>query len=222
MQSAFWLQKWQEGKTGFHRDTPLPLLMKHWPNLSLPVGARVLVPLCGKSPDLAWLHAQGLRVLGVELSPLAVTQFFREHDLSPEIHATAAGIHHRAGNIEIIQGDIFDLDDATLASCDAVYDRAAIIALPPPLRRRYVAEVYARLPVRCQGLLVTLEYSQEEMDGPPFSVDAGMLDELLCAAWRIERLDHRAILDSEPGFRHRGLTALHTGVYRLRHRTDSA
>jgi len=215
MQEEFWLQRWREGRTGFHREQPLPLLLKYWPTLALPLGSRVFVPLCGKSPDLAWLAAQGHCVLGVELSPLAVEQFFAEQGITPERHESPMGVHHVAGRIEIVQGDVFALDDATLAGCAAFYDRAAVVALPSPLRERYAREVYARLPAGCRGLMVTLEYPQKERDGPPFSVDADNVDALFGRNWEISELDRRDILDDEPRFREAGVTALHTGVYRL-------
>ena len=218
MQAGFWLQRWREGHIGFHREQPLPWLLKHWPALALPQGCRVLVPLCGKSPDMAWLAAQGHRVLGVELSPLAVEQFFAEHDLTPTRHESPMDVHCVAGPIEIIQGDVFALDDATLAGCTAFYDRAAVVALPPPLRERYAREVYARLPAGCHGLMVTLEYPQQEMDRPPFSVDADNVDALFGCDWDVSMLDQRDILNDEPRFREAGGTTLHTGVYRLRRR----
>src|SRR5690625_3981549 len=186
MQAEFWLQRWREGRTGFHRDAPMPLLVQHWPALHLAGGSRVLVPLCGKTLDMPWLAEQGYRVLGVELSPLAIGQFFDGLGLEPETHETAMGTHHVAGNIEIIQGDAFGLDDATLAGCDAVYDRAAVIALPAALRERYARDVYGRLRPGCRALMITLEYPQHEMDGPPFSVDAGHVDALFGDAWQVE------------------------------------
>lgn len=215
MQAEFWLARWREGRTGFHRDEPMPLLTKHWPELGLPAGSRVLVPLCGKSLDMAWLVAQGHRVLGVELSPLAVAQFFDEHGLGATRHTSKLGTHHVSGNIEIIQGDVFGLDEATLATCSGIYDRAAIIALPPPMRERYARELYARLPARCRGVMVTLEYPQAEMAGPPFSVEETEVRERFGADWDVALLERRGILANEPKFRQDGVTALHTSVYRL-------
>ncbi|HKR76545.1 MAG TPA: thiopurine S-methyltransferase [Rhodanobacter sp.] len=222
MQAEFWLERWREGHTGFHRDAPMPLLLQHWPTLALPKGSRVLVPLCGKTLDMPWLAEQGHRVLGVELSPLAVAQFFAEQDLTPKRHESPMGVHHVAGNIEIIEGDVFALDDATLASCSAVYDRAAVIALPPPLRGRYAREVYARLPAGCRGVMITLEYPQHEMEGPPFSVDGGEVAALFAADWNVELLERRDILASQPRFQEDGVSSLHTSVLRLQRRPAAA
>ncbi len=218
MQAEFWLQRWREGRIGFHRDAPMPLLVQHWPALALDRGSRVLVPLCGKTLDMAWLAGRGHRVLGVELSPLAIGQFFDGQGLVPEKHETATGVHHVAGNIEIIQGDVFGLDDATLAGCDAVYDRAAIIALPPAMRERYARDVYARLPAGCRTLMITLEYPQHEMDGPPFSVGPDDVRALFDGAWQVDLLERRDILASQPKFQQDGVTSLHTSVHRLERR----
>ena len=218
MHPDFWHARWQEGRIGFHQDRPTPLMLKHWSTLGLPPGAKVFVPLCGKSLDMAWFAAQGLRVLGVELSRLAVRQFFDEQELDPEITLSPMGEHFRAGPVEIVCGDAFALDDATLASCDAVYDRAALIALPRALRQQYADELYARLPAHCRGLLVTLEYPQHEKAGPPFPVAEDEVRALFEARWSVDVLERRDILDAQPTFVDEGVTRLHTGVYRLQRR----
>ncbi|EIL98756.1 thiopurine S-methyltransferase [Rhodanobacter thiooxydans] len=215
MEPEFWLQRWREGRTGFHQAAPTPLLLRHWPALALAAGSRVFVPLAGKSMDLLWLAGQGHRVLGVELSPLAVTQFFDEHGLTPQVHASRLGLHHVAGEIELICGDVFDLDAAALADCAAVYDRAALIALPPDLRRRYVRELHARLPAGCQDLLITLEYPQHAKQGPPFSVPEAEVRELYGRDWTVATLERYDILAQQPGFAAEGVSALETVAYRL-------
>lgn len=221
MDPQFWLQRWQQGQTGWHRDGVMPLLEQHWHSLALAPGSRVLVPLCGKSLDMLWLSGQGFRVLGVDLSPLAIQQFFAEHQLDAQVHEAADGTHHVAGAIEIIRGDIFGLDAATLASCSSVYDRAAVIAMPQAMRERYAQHVYARLPTGARALMITLEYPQAEMDGPPFSVDQAEVQRLLAATWDITQLERRDILHSQPRFSAQGVTALHTAVYQLTRRAHA-
>lgn len=216
MEADFWLERWQEGRTRFHRDDVMPLLRQHWAVLALPADSRVLVPLAGKSLDMRWLAEQGFRVLGAELSPLAVAQFFEENALTPTQSDQIDGRHFVAGNIEVVCGDVFALETASLANCSAVYDRAALIALPAEMRRRYVNEVYGRLPLGCQVLLITLEYPQAEKAGPPFSVDAAEVQALFSPQWSIEEIDRRDILAQEPAFQAEGVTALATAVYHLR------
>lgn len=215
MDPDFWLQRWREGRTGFHQQRPTPLLVEHWPALALPAGSQVLVPLAGKSLDMVWLAAQGHRVLGVELSPLAVAQFFTEHQLVPEVSESRYGRHHRAGNIELIRGDVFDLDAGALAGCAAVYDRAALIALPPELRHRYVDELYGRLPAGCRGLLITLDYPPHEKSGPPFAVSEVEVRKRFGRDWNVAMLERRDILDQQPGFAAEGVSLLETAAYRL-------
>lgn len=219
MDHEFWRQRWREGRIGFHRSEVMPLLIEHWAALQLPPNSRVLVPLCGKSLDMLWLAAQGHEVLGVEVSELAVTQFLSENRLDAQQFSSPNGVHYRAGRIEVICGDAFTLDDATLATCSAFYDRAAMIALPPALRQRYFETVYARLPAGARGLLITLSYPQQEKVGPPFSVEEDEVQARFARHWRIDRLDRRDILAHEPDF---GVSALYTAVYRLMRESQPA
>ena len=217
MNPDFWHQRWQDNQIGFHQAAPTPLLLKHWPSLDVPAGAKVFVPLAGKSLDMPWFAAQGHRVLGVELSELAVAQFFAENGLRPEIRDTHYGRHYEAGGIELILGDAFGLDADLLRDCDAVFDRAALIALPPELRRRYANELYAKLPAGCRGLLITLEYPQAERDGPPFSVPGDEVRALYGRDWDIDLLERRPIPPEHPGFVS-GVSKLDTAAYALRRR----
>lgn len=215
MDSEFWQQRWREGRIGFHQARPTPSLVAHWQTLALAPGSCVFVPLAGKSLDLLWLAAQGHRVLGVELSPLAVAQFFEEQRLVPQVHDSNLGRHHLAGAIELVCGDVFDLDVPALADCAAVYDRAALIALPPEWRHRYVRELYARLPAGCRGLLISMEYPPHEKQGPPFAVSEAEVRELYGRDWQVATLERSDILAQQPGFAAEGVTALETVVYRL-------
>ncbi|MET0889235.1 MAG: thiopurine S-methyltransferase [Stenotrophomonas maltophilia] len=215
MNPDFWHDRWREGRIGFHQETETPWLPKLWPTLAVPEGSRVFVPLAGKSLDMLWLRAKGHRVLGVELSRLAVEQFFAEHGLTPTIRESRHGTHYVHDGIELICGDAFALDAGALADCDAVFDRAALIALPPELRLRYVGELYSRLPSGCRGMLVTLEYPQEQKAGPPFSVDEAEVRALYQRDWTVSLLERADILAMQPGFIEEGVTSLATAAYRL-------
>ena len=215
MEPSFWQQRWREGRVGFHQDRVTPLLEDHWNAIGVPAGGCVFVPLAGKSLDMLWLAARGYRVLGVELSPIAVEQFFAEHQLLPTRRESRYGIHYVAGEIELICGDAFALDAEILAPCAGVYDRAALIALPADMRQRYVDQVYARLPTGCRGLLVTMEYPPHQKDGPPFGVDEDEVRRLYAPDWAVESLARSDILASQPGFIAEGVTALHAAAYRL-------
>jgi thiopurine S-methyltransferase len=218
MEAKFWQQRWHEGRIGFHQEQVTPLLEQYWSAVGAISGDGVFVPLAGKSRDMSWLAARGHRVLGVELSGIAVAQFFAEHELAPTKQKIPSGILHSADGIDLVHGDVFALGADLLSGCCAVYDRAALIALPPPMRERYAREVYSRLPSGCRGLLVTLEYPQHEKQGPPFSVSADEVEALFRRDWELEVLERRDILASQPGFVAEGVTALHTVAWRLQRR----
>ena len=217
MHPEFWHQRWSDNQIGFHQAAPTPLLLKYWPALGIDPGSRVFVPLAGKSLDMAWLASQGYRVLGVELSSFAIEQFFEEHALVPSIRQSRYGRHYVAGPVELICGDAFGLEEAALQDCRAVFDRAALIALPPRLRARYAGELYSRLPTGCRGLLITLDYPQHEKAGPPFSVPETEVRGLFEQDWAVDLLDHRPIPPEHPGAIG-GLSRLDTAVYALRKR----
>lgn len=216
MHPEFWLRRWQNNQIGFHAAAINPYLQKYWSVLDVPKGAQVLVPLCGKSLDLAWLAGQGLRVLGVELVQQAVEDFFREQGLEPEIRQHGAFRIYQAGDLQLWCGDILALTADDLRDCTALYDRAALIALPPPMREAYAAHLSRVLPSGCRGLLVNLDYDQSQMDGPPFSVPDAEVQRLL-ADWQPKVLHLENGLQAEENwkFLQRGLQRLDEGVYRL-------
>ena len=213
-----WLARWREGRTNFHQDAPSPMLVEFWGAIGVPREGRVFVPLAGKSVDMPWLAERGHRVFGVELVPMAVAQFFEEQGLQPEVTQTAIGPLSTSGPVELLCADVFALEARDLADCEAVFDRAALIALPPVLRERYVREVYTKLPQGCRGLLVTLEFPQDEKPGPPFSVPEREVRELFDQDWTVEVLARRDSLSKNPSFVDAGVTSMDVVVYRLQRR----
>lgn len=165
---TFWHDRWTTGQLGFHEAQPNAHLVRWWPTLGLAANARVLVPLCGKSKDLAWLLAQGHTVVGVELSPIACAAFFAEQGLEPTRTEGPDFVTWSCGPITLLQGDIFELE--LPGSFDAVWDRAATIALPPDLRARYGPQVRRQLKQGGALLIVSFVYDATRRDGPPFSV----------------------------------------------------
>ena len=187
---AEWLARWRDGRIGFHEGNPNTFLERHLGALA--GRRRVLVPLCGKAEDLAFLAAHGHEVLGIELAEQAVREFFAAHALKPSIVAHGPFTAYRAGSITLLAGDMFDLSPRWAGPIDALYDRAALIALPPELRRRYVDLVRALLPAGAPGLVITLEYDQAVMAGPPFAVLEAELRSHFGAATAIELLGERS------------------------------
>jgi thiopurine S-methyltransferase len=213
MEPKFWQERWARNQIGFHLPEVNPYLQRHWPPLA--EGAKVLVPLCGKSLDLMWLASQGLRVLGVELSEQAVEAFFSEQNLTPRITARGVFKVYQADSIEIWCGDFFALDAEVLADCTALYDRAALIALPPLMRARYTDHLNTLLPAGCQGLLITLDYEQVQKAGPPFAVTDEEVQLLLGEYWTLQVLQEQDILGESWKFVQDGVTRLEERVYQL-------
>lgn len=170
MEADFWHQKWEKNDIGFHREEANPLLADHFDALKLSQGSRLFLPLCGKTRDIAWLLSQGHRVAGAELSALAVTQLFEELGIKPDVVDAGALTHYRSEALDLFLGDFFELEPERLGAVGAIYDRAALVALPETLRKRYAAHL-TRITDSAPQLLVTYVYDQTVIDGPPFSVN---------------------------------------------------
>jgi thiopurine S-methyltransferase len=226
MDPAFWKQRWLENKIGFHLDEVNPYLIEQWPRLDVPAPARIFVPLCGKSVDMAWLAMQGYDIEAVELSELAVEQFFEEQQIDCERTETGEWIVYQSrprpdrGNIRIWCGDFFEVTREQLGYIDAVYDRAALIALPADKRGPYVEQLLA-LTGPVPQFLVTLNYPQEQMAGPPFAVPYSEVNILYRDAYGEQGAElpgPDVEIDVLPGhgkFAERGLKALSECVYLL-------
>lgn len=171
MDSNFWLKKWQDNEIRFHELKANPLLVKHFHNLALGPESRVFIPLCGKTLDAGWLLSQGHRVVGAELVEMAIQQLFEELRTKPIVTALGSLKRYSAPNIDVFVGDIFELTAQMLGPVDAVYDRAALVALPEEMRIRYAAHL-SSITERAPQLLITLAYDQGLIPGPAFSVTA--------------------------------------------------
>jgi thiopurine S-methyltransferase len=169
MDPDFWHDRWQRGQIGFHQPQVNGFLERHIGALGIKPGARIFLPLCGKTRDIGWLLAQGYRVAGAELSDIAIRDLFADLGVTPDTTPAGALKRHSAPGIDIFEGDIFALTPETLGPVDAVFDRAALVALPPAMRARYASHM-ATLTARAPQLLVTFDYDQSLTEGPPFSV----------------------------------------------------
>ncbi|MGI2258907.1 thiopurine S-methyltransferase [Shewanella sp. GXUN23E] len=215
MDAAFWHSKWQSQQIGFHLDAVNPLLTEFWSSLQLSPDAEVFVPLCGKSLDMTFLAEQGHRVMGCELSELAVRQFFEEQGLDASLEI--AGMHQKFSfeEITVYQGDFFALQPEQTTPCDGFYDRAALIAWPEEMRDSYARKLAQLLKPGAIGLLVTLDYPQETLQGPPFAVSEGWIDQHLAPYFDIEQLCCRDVLADNPRFVKKQVPWLNEAVYRL-------
>ena len=169
MDADFWHDKWEKNEIAFHQSEPNPLLVTYFDQLALDQGSRVFLPLCGKTLDISWLLANGYRVVGAELSRLAIEQLFAQLEMTPEISTLGKVVRYHTKNINVFVGDLFDVSIKMVGQVDATYDRAALVALPEEMRTRYTAYL-TNVTHNAPQLLITFEYDQSAMAGPPFSV----------------------------------------------------
>ncbi|MEO0444194.1 MAG: thiopurine S-methyltransferase [Pseudomonadota bacterium] len=169
MDALFWHKRWQDNQIGFHESSVNPLLVEHFRKMGLGNHSRILVPLCGKSHDLTWLVSQGLTVVGVELSKVAVESYFSEYGLDAVISSSGTLLSYKVAGLEILVGDIFQVTKAMLGTIDGIYDRAALVALPDAMRRNYTQQLMD-ITASARQLLISYEYDQSLMEGPPFSI----------------------------------------------------
>ena len=242
MEPKYWQEQWQKGKIGFHQSDVNKRLMKLWPQLnlpetqesssgpsvdSLPLSSQgsspgnncVLVPLCGKSIDMLWLHEQGHQVLGIELSEKAVKAFFEENQFSCTIDHIDGFIRYTgteaAAGITLLVGDYFALTPAHTVHCTRLYDRAALIALEPATRSSYVEQLAKLMPAQAKGLLLAISYDQSKMQGPPFSVSDDEVYHLMTEKFDIQELAHYSGPERVGNLAERGLETLDERAYLL-------
>ena len=215
MHADQWLDRWKQNRIGFHESTVNQYLQRYLSDFNLNSGDTIFLPLCGKAHDIAWLAQQRFQVVGIELSEIAIESFFSEHKLQYQQFESQRFVLRKSGNISLIQGDFFDLQQEDLSDCKLVYDRAALIAIDEFNRDRYCAHLLSIIPQYIDQLLITLDYNQTQMSGPPFSVSEGEVHRYYESAYSIDRLETNDVLDERPRWRDQGLTALTESVFKM-------
>lgn len=210
MDPEFWHQRWQANEIGFHEPKANPALLRNLELLDLHKDSRFFLPLCGKTLDIAWLLSKGYRVAGAELSEMAVGQLFDELGVSPEVSDRGTLKHYSAPNLDIFCGDLFDLSADVVGPVDAIFDRAALVALPEPMRGRYAKQL-TDITGHAPQLLVTFVYDQALMAGPPFSVDDDEVRRRYQEHYQLRLLESKATPD-----RLKGLVPAEQHVWLLR------
>ncbi|WP_221076805.1 thiopurine S-methyltransferase [Agarivorans aestuarii] len=190
MHEQFWHQKWEKDEIGFHEGEVNLFLYEYFKVLKLAAGARVFVPLCGKTRDIAWLLDNGMKVVGVELSEHAIKQLFAELNLEPKVESLADCLHYTSANIDIFVANIFSLNSELLGEVDAIYDRGALVALPEGIRTRY-AQMLPIITNNAPQLVVTYNYEQSQYSGPPFALPESEIERLYGSIYALKKLASR-------------------------------
>ena len=210
-----WLDRWKQNRIGFHASSVNSHLRRYLPSFNLNPGDTIFLPLCGKTHDIAWLAQQGFHVVGIELSQIAIESFFSEHNLQYQQFQSERFMLRISGNISLIQGDYFDLQQEDVSACKMVYDKASLIAFNETDRSRYCAHMLSIMPKATDQLLITLDYDQAQMQGPPFAVSTPEVSQYYASDYSLNVLEQDDIVDDRPRWREKGLTALTETVYRL-------
>lgn len=206
MEPAFWQERWQKNEIGFHLPCVHPLLEKYLSVLQLEEGATLFLPLCGRTLDIGYLRSLGYRVVGVELSELAVRGLFEQLGVTPDVRPWRGGQCWLADGVTIFHGDFFQLQAGDLGAVDAIYDRAALVALPPDMRARYAAHLLEITYVAPQ-LLISFEYDQSRMNGPPFSVPTEEIAGLYAEFYQLSECSREDVIAKAPRFSEQGLAS---------------
>lgn len=221
MDKEFWDQKWQCNEIGFNQSQPNPLMQRYFASLGLQPGARILVPLCGKSIDMLWLAGQGYTVIGVEHNQLACKAFFQENKIPVRVTENPDFIEFSSHEITLFSGDFFKMDKNISGRINAVYDRAALIALPSAIRRKYAMHLGQLVEAESDVFLITTAYDQSQMQGPPFSVDEDEVNMLFQTHFDINQLYSSPFREIPAHLYARGLSNAMEQVYCLRRKRVS-
>jgi len=215
MENKFWHERWASNDIGFHLNKTNPILIEHWSSLQAKPEDIVFVPLCGKSLDLIWLTSQVKQVIACELSQQAIDDFFSENRITPHISQHSRYIKYQYENLTIFCGDYFELIPADLQSCTLIYDRASLIAFPLSMRQQYVDKLDQLFPHPHKRLLITLQYDQSLMQGPPFSVSAETVHQLFSTKHHCQCVESNSIIEKFKRFKDKGIETLYEHVFIL-------
>ena len=222
MDKHFWHERWRNNEIGFHLDRTYNFLTRFFKAMNLKEHSRVFVPMCGKSPDLVWIIEQGSKVIGVEISQLAIESFFLENKLHYEVTERDNFFIFKSRKCRLYCGDFFDLNAFDTADVCAVYDRGALVAQPHEMRCRYAAKLADLLPPGCKVLLISYDYNQQETHGPPFAVPVSDVHALFNRQFRVKLLAREDVLWSHQALAARGVTKLDELAFLLERKGNQA
>ena len=206
MELSYWLSRWRKNKIGFHMAEGYSSLENHLANISFPKKQTALVPLCGKSLDLITLTHHFNNVIGVEISEKAINEFLQEQNLTATESSFADFKIFQTESIILWCGDFMKLPLHKLPAIDLIYDKAALVALPPEKRPGYAEKLVGLCSDSTFIMLHHFIYNQDEMPGPPFSVSEEELNNYFGKGFNSKLLEENNIdLNRFKKFQYRGL-----------------
>nr|XP_006818717.1 PREDICTED: thiopurine S-methyltransferase-like [Saccoglossus kowalevskii] len=216
-----WNERWEEGKTSFHLPHVHKLLAEHSKTLiNGRKGIKILFPLCGKTMDMKWLADQGHTVIGVEISNIAIQQFFVENNIEYTINhvdglvkgevyqqrltynkgrslynvlnetVTIPTKHEHFQNIKFDQKRIYDI----IGQVDAIWDRAAFSAIMPSEREKYRDVIISTMNAYTRYCLIGVDFDPSVKPGPPYHAPEVAVEQTFGAHLTIEKIGEMADL----------------------------
>lgn len=227
---VYWASVWAADRIPFHEAGVNVRLLAHYKTWLAAAphnnehGLRVLVPLCGKTRDLSFLASlpSVSSVVGVEFVDAAVASLAEEQPalaLKPPAtnKRTPFSVWHGGEKARILVGDFFKLTKSTATTqggglFDAAFDRAALVAVEPVTRGKYVDALSSALKPGGVVLLTTFERAEGTAEGrafgPAYSVTAADIYSLFGKrGFRCEMLECVDI-PIAPRFQQQGVTRL--------------
>lgn len=218
MTQELWREKWRSNDIAFHQERINPLLKAHLPRVKLNPGDRILVPLCGKSLDMGWLNQCHYRVMGVELSSVAIADYFDELGVKPQRQMQGNFTRWWHKHIQIWCGNIFDLNLLDVDRIKLIYDSAALTAFDADERQTYVDHFAKILPMRTQIMLMTTETADVQYTDSVARIDSEVKN-LYQADYRIELLHGQDSLKIDPEFPQLPARMLEEKIYLMHNRS---
>jgi thiopurine S-methyltransferase len=197
-ENSLWLERWENREIGFNQVSENIFMVEYFKHLDLDEKSRVFVPLCGKTIDISWLLKQGYDVVAIELSEQAVIELFEELQLKPEILELGTLKHYRVAGLDVYVGDVFDLTEEMIGSVDAIYDRAALVALTKEVRTKYTSHL-RKISNGAPQLLLCFEYDQSLMNRTPYSVEENEVKEHYSEHYEVKQLCKEEIIGGFKG-----------------------
>ncbi|MBE29393.1 thiopurine S-methyltransferase [bacterium] len=210
-----WISRWESNRIGWHAEQVNRHLIQYLDRFDLSTGESIFVPLCGKTNDMLYLLESNLKVIGVEMSSIAIEQFFSENHLDYVVSKADKFILYEGAGIKLYCGDFFDLKLKHLENVRAIYDRASLIALNENLRQKYVKHLSDIIDFDARILLLTLNYPQHQRSGPPFAVSKEEVDQIFNGSFDIQELYFIEDIENEPMFQNLGVDFVEKAVYLL-------
>ena len=210
-----WISRWESNRIGWHAEQVNRHLNKYLDRFELSFGESVFVPLCGKTNDMQFLLEKNIKVIGVEMSNIAIEQFFSENNLDYSVSDLGQFVLYEGDGIKLYCGDFFDLDSKYLENVKAIYDRASLIALNEDLRQKYAKHLSDIIEFDARILLLTLFYPQHQKSGPPFAVSKEEVGQLFNGSFDIQELHCIEDIENEPMFQNLGVDFVEKAVYLL-------